>query len=77
MLAYSGYGGNFGEIHCPVAVIGGAEDRRVTPEAQARLARQIPGAVLTVIEGAGHFTPLETPEAVKKSLRIWLLCFDG
>ena len=38
---------------------------------------QIPGAVLTLIEGAGHFTPLEEPEAVKKALRAWLSCPNG
>lgn len=72
LLHYSGYSGDLGAIRCPVAVICGAEDQRATPEAHAELSRQISGAVLTVIEGAGHFTPLETPEAVNKALRVWL-----
>jgi len=69
LLGYPGYGGDLGTIRCPVAVVGGAEDRRVTPESHADLARQIPGAALTIIEGAGHFTPLEAPEAVRETLR--------
>ena len=77
LLHYSGYSGHLGEIRCPVAVICGAEDQRATPEAHAELSRQIPGAVLTVIKGAGHFTPLEAPEAVKKALSVWLLGPDG
>jgi len=77
LLDYPGYSADLGAIRCPVAVIGGAEDRRVTPEAHAELAHQIPGAVLTVIKGAGHFTPLEAPEAVNKALRGWLLGRSG
>ncbi|HVN81015.1 MAG TPA: alpha/beta hydrolase [Terriglobia bacterium] len=77
LLDYPGYGGDLGAIRCPVAVIGGAEDRRATPEVHAELSRQIHGAVLTLIQGAGHFTPLEKPEAVKKALRVWLSCPNG
>ena len=69
LLAYPGYGGELGTIRCPVAIIGGAEDRHATPEAHTKLSHQIPRAVLTIIAGAAHFTPLETPEAVKESLR--------
>ena len=76
LLAYPGRG-DLGAIRCPVAVIGGAEDRRATPEAHAELSRQIPGAVLTLIQGAGHFTPLETPEAVNEALRVWLSDING
>jgi hypothetical protein len=31
--------------------------------------REHPGAKITVIERAGHFTPLEEPEAVTEALR--------
>ena len=72
LLGYPGYGGDLDAIRCPVKVVGGAEDRRATPQSHADLARQIPGAVLTIIEGAGHFTPLEAPEAVKETL-LWLV----
>jgi pimeloyl-ACP methyl ester carboxylesterase len=72
LLGYPGYGGDLNAIRCPVMVVGGAEDRRATPQSHADLARQIPGAVLTIIKGVGHFTPLEAPEAVKETL-LWLV----
>jgi pimeloyl-ACP methyl ester carboxylesterase len=36
------------------------------------LVKLIPDAKLRVIERAGHFTPLEEPEAVTEALRDWL-----
>ena len=36
------------------------------------LAGRIPKARLRVIEGAGHFTPLEEPQAVTDGLLDWL-----
>ena len=72
LLAYPGGDGGLAAIRCPTAVLCGAEDHRATPTAQAELASQIPGASLRVIEGAGHFTPLEAPVAVTEALRDWL-----
>jgi pimeloyl-ACP methyl ester carboxylesterase len=40
--------------------------------AHEELAGLIPGAKLRVIERAGHFTPLEEPQAVSYALRDWL-----
>jgi pimeloyl-ACP methyl ester carboxylesterase len=72
LLAYPGYGGDLGRIGCPTAVICGAEDRRTPPAAHRELAALIPGATLRVVERAGHFTPLEAPQAVTGALRDWL-----
>jgi pimeloyl-ACP methyl ester carboxylesterase len=36
------------------------------------MAARIGGSVLTVIQGSGHFTPLEQPAAVTAALRQWL-----
>lgn len=72
LLTYPGYQGDLGTVRFPTAVVCGAEDHRATPTAQAELASQIPGASLREIEGAGHFTPLEAPEAVTEALRDWL-----
>jgi pimeloyl-ACP methyl ester carboxylesterase len=72
LLGYPGFGGDLGQIGCPTAVIGGREDRRVPPAVHAALAGQIPGATLRVVEGAGHFTPLEQPRAITDALRDWL-----
>jgi pimeloyl-ACP methyl ester carboxylesterase len=72
LLAYPGFRGDFRRIGCPTAVICGREDRRTPPAAHEELAALIPGARLRVVERAGHFTPLEEPQAVTDALRDWL-----
>ena len=55
-------------IHCPTAVIAGADDQ-VVPAANARiLARRIPGATLPVVERAGHIFPVEYPEVLPAAI---------
>jgi pimeloyl-ACP methyl ester carboxylesterase len=51
-----------GEISTPTAIIIGSEDRVVAPRSVRQLAAQIPGARLTVVEGAGHLLPLLAPD---------------
>jgi pimeloyl-ACP methyl ester carboxylesterase len=63
---------NLGKIRCPTILIGGQEDHRTTPEAHEKLAAEIPGAVLTLIQNSGHFTPLEAPDEVRRLLERWL-----
>ncbi|MFP6770805.1 MAG: alpha/beta hydrolase [Alphaproteobacteria bacterium] len=46
-------------IAVPVQLIYGADDRLTTPQTGAEMQRQIPGARLTVIEGAGHLVNIE------------------
>ena len=41
-------------------------------EIQAELAAAIPGAEHVTIDGAGHMSPLDHPEAVAAALRTWL-----
>jgi pimeloyl-ACP methyl ester carboxylesterase len=72
LLEYRGFGGCLGRIDCPTVVICGREDRRTPVAAHEELAALIPGARLVVIERAGHFTPLEDPEAVTEALGAWL-----
>ncbi len=59
-------------IACPTLVIGGAQDSLTTPAIMAEIADGIKGAAFTLIEGAGHLTPLEQPVAVTALLRLWL-----
>ncbi|OIQ89363.1 3-oxoadipate enol-lactonase 2 [mine drainage metagenome] len=59
-------------IRCPTLVIGGAQDSLTTPAIMAEIADGIKGAAFTLIEGAGHLTPLEQPVAVTALLRLWL-----
>jgi pimeloyl-ACP methyl ester carboxylesterase len=51
-------------ITCPTAVVHGMGDRAITPENAAETAEAIPGAVLTLVDRAGHMLPQEQPAAV-------------
>jgi 3-oxoadipate enol-lactonase len=52
------------DIRVPTLVACGREDRATEPVHSQRLAAAIPGARLAYIEGAGHVSALEQPEAV-------------
>jgi len=59
-------------ISVPTLVVAGEKDRWATPAQHEKLAAAIPGAVLKVIEGSGHFVPLEAPAPFTAALRDWL-----
>ncbi|MBN1137813.1 MAG: alpha/beta fold hydrolase [Anaerolineae bacterium] len=56
--------GRLCEIVAPTAILCGAEDRMTPPKYAAYLRDKIPGAVLHLVEGAGHMVMLEKPEEV-------------
>ncbi|KAK6032447.1 hydrolase, alpha/beta domain protein [Ostertagia ostertagi] len=59
-------------IECPVHIITSDLDR-VYPQAVAlQMLKRIPGAVLTCIEGAGHLSNLEKPQAFNEALLSFL-----
>jgi pimeloyl-ACP methyl ester carboxylesterase len=53
-----------GSITCPVLLVVGEEDQWSPVAQHAEMARLLPRPRLEVIPGAGHFAPLEQPEAV-------------
>jgi 3-oxoadipate enol-lactonase len=55
-------------IGAPTLVLCGAEDRATPPERARTIAAGIPDATLALIDGAGHMTTLEAPEAVNAHL---------
>jgi pimeloyl-ACP methyl ester carboxylesterase len=57
-----------GSIAVPVLAIVGSEDSITPPEKARTLVSEIPGADLAVIEGAGHLSPMENPDAVAAAL---------
>jgi pimeloyl-ACP methyl ester carboxylesterase len=60
-------------ITCPVHLIYGAADTETPPEIGERLARLIPGANLTVLDGLDHYSVLaEGRHQVAKRLKAWL-----
>lgn len=58
-------------IQCPCLIIGGGHDPLSPPEWQQELAAGIPASELAMIEGAGHFVPLEAPSALGATIRDW------
>lgn len=60
------------QIGLPTLVISGAEDK-MTPLKHGRfLAEQIPQATLVTLDGAGHYLPLEQPQAVAAAITQFL-----
>ena len=57
-----------GSIRAPTLVLCGREDRATEPVHSEHIARSISGAKLLMIEGAGHVSALEQPNAVNEAL---------
>jgi len=55
-------------ITVPSLVIGGEEDRLISPAVTKAMAKEIPGARTTMIPRAGHLPPVENPDAVNEAL---------
>lgn len=60
------------KITCPTLIACGAQDGFSPPADHEAIASAIPGARLIVIEGSGHFLPIEQPALFNKALREWL-----
>jgi pimeloyl-ACP methyl ester carboxylesterase len=63
-------------VRVPTLVLCGAEDALCPLFRHEEMAALVPGAVLEVVEGAGHLPTLERPEAVTAALRAWLARVD-
>jgi 3-oxoadipate enol-lactonase len=61
-----------GSIDVPTLIICGAEDLATPPEESRHMHDKIPGAVLEIIEGAGHLSSFERPAAVNHVMREFL-----
>jgi pimeloyl-ACP methyl ester carboxylesterase len=59
-------------VTCPTAVIHGTGDRLITPDNAVETASAIPGAVLTLVDRAGHMLPQEQPTAAQTALAALL-----
>jgi pimeloyl-ACP methyl ester carboxylesterase len=58
-----------GEVDVPTAVIVGSADTLTPPEMSHTIADAIPGAELTVLDGAGHLSNLEDPDGFTQGVR--------
>jgi len=55
-------------IECPTLVVWGSEDRFVAPAHGEMLAREIAGARLEIVPGAGHALAIEKPEELARRI---------
>lgn len=62
-----------GELTMPAAVIWGADDPFYPRALGERLQQAIPGATLTVIPGAAHFVPEDSPDQLRRALQQLLV----
>jgi pimeloyl-ACP methyl ester carboxylesterase len=60
------------QIDKPTLVLSGAEDKVVPPGNARLIADRIPNSRLHILENAGHFYPLETPEAAVRVVVVFL-----
>ena len=60
------------DIAVATLVLGGADDRIVSPDLTAELAQLIPGAKAVRLETCGHMPSLEKPAETTAALRDWL-----
>ena len=60
-------------ISCPTVVIHGRDDRSWPVKHAYETALGIPGARLVLIDNAGHFPTMDSPEETTAALREWLL----
>jgi pimeloyl-ACP methyl ester carboxylesterase len=59
-------------IRIPALVVCGAEDKMTPPSLSQSISDLIPGARLTLIEGAGHRVMMENPEAFNATLAVFV-----
>ncbi len=64
--------GDLASIKIPTLVVCGRQDTLTTPDIMREIAAGIPGAKFVLVDGAGHLTPLEQPQAVTALLQYWL-----
>lgn len=62
-----------GELDVPAAVVWGAEDPFYPVALGERLHAALRGSTLTVIPGAAHFVPSDSPDALRKALAPLIL----
>ena len=61
------------QVAVPAHVVVGDEDQLTPPQMSRQMAERIPGARLTLIEGAGHLSNIEQPESFNRAVLAFLL----
>lgn len=61
-----------GRIGVPTLILCGGDDRICPPAMSRTIADAVLGSRLVIVPGAGHYLPIERPEAVAEQLAGWL-----
>ena len=59
-------------VACPALILSGSHDQMAPPRATLTLAKDLPGAIRVILEGAGHAMMSEQPDAVLDALIAFL-----
>jgi 3-oxoadipate enol-lactonase len=59
-------------IAVPTLCIAGSDDKTAPPQVVERMAKEIPGAELEVLDGCGHLGPMDQPDAFNAVLEKFL-----
>ena len=59
-------------VTVPVLLMSSTEDGWSPPAQHDAMRQHVPHATLEIIDGAGHMSPMEAPDAVADALRRWL-----
>lgn len=65
-------GDYLGGFSCPALFLVGSEDAWSPPEQHRVMAGLVDHAEVVVVEGAGHFLPVEAPDEVIRAVESWL-----
>lgn len=61
-----------GRIGVPTLILCGGDDRICPPAMSRTIANSVLGSRLVIVPGAGHYLPIERPDAVAEQLAGWL-----
>ena len=60
------------KLHMPTLILHGSEDLVVSPKQAMKLGMLLPHAGISLIEGAGHLPPMETPGTLASEVKAFL-----
>lgn len=60
-------------VNVPTLLLSATEDQWSPPAQHEAMLTMVPHAKLVIVQNAGHFAPVEQPEAVAAAIREWLL----
>lgn len=72
-LAQTGFEERLTAVSCPTLLLFGEHDQVVPPGNADLLAAKIPTSIIQILPDAGHFFPIETPNAAVTAIVEWIV----